>query len=109
MIERAGVEDGPFLDRADLKLGHDAFAELLAVDGEVVDVDPAVLHLGQLLQREGPLNARRRLPERICRLGGEHRRVRGNGISFDDEGGQHVAGALTAHMGPSLFAAPSIR
>ena len=51
MVERAGIEDGPLLDRADLELGHHALPELLAVDVEVVDIDdPALLHLSQLLQ-----------------------------------------------------------
>ena len=109
MIERAGIEDGPFLDRADLELRHDPLAKLLAVDVEVVDVDdPAVLHLSQLLQCERALEVGRRAPERVFLLGSKHRRGGGHSIAFDDDGGQHVVVALATCVDSRLFAAPSV-
>ena len=115
MVERARIEDSPFLDRADLKLGHDTFAKLLAVDVEIVDVDDRLagvgintINGGQLLQRERASEVRRRLPERVCRLESKHRRVSGDGISLDDDGRQHVVVASAAHVVPRLFATPSI-
>ena len=109
MVERAGIEDGPFLDRADLELRHDPLAKLLAVDVEVVDIDdPALLHLSQLLQCERSLEVGRRAPERVCILGFKHRRGRGHCIAFDDEGGQHVVVAFAACVDSRLFAAPSV-
>ena len=109
VVERACIEDGPFLDRTDLELRHDAFAKLLAVDIEVVDVDdPALLNLRQLLQRERPSDVWSRFPQRVCRLGCEHRRISGHRFPIDNNGRQHIVVALATQIQPRFFPTPTV-